>query len=91
MLEYSRKNVSCIGSLDVPRGPFDERGLVLIYITLNEALKEVKKARAIIIAEPLNKIGAVRECFAALKVEAQEHGFTIRSPVHQLIFSFGFN
>jgi hypothetical protein len=77
MLEYDRKNVLCVGSLDVPRQEFAVRGLSLVKIVLEDASKHFNESRAIIVAEPLNKIGSIRESVALLKSATTDYGLCL--------------
>lgn len=67
MLIANRKNVLCIGSLEIEKGPFEERHLHLFKTSLDNPSTVLNEARALIIAEPHNRIGAIRECLSKLK------------------------
>jgi hypothetical protein len=62
-----RPNVLKVGSVEIDRRPFAERGFELLPVKLTQLRKAANRARAIIIAEPTGRIGAIREWLERLK------------------------
>ncbi len=91
MLNYARKSVLCIGSLDVPAKPFEDCDTTLVKVDLNEAIRHYNDARAILIAEPQDRMGIVRGYLTTLKTSTKEYGLSIfaivTNNVHYGLFS----
>jgi hypothetical protein len=77
MEQPERKSVLCISSLPIPREPFDERGLALLRVGIDQLKVAANFGRAILVAEGPNRVGAIRRQLEQLYPLAPDYGLAL--------------
>jgi hypothetical protein len=76
LMDYERRTVLNIGSIELESKPFTERGLNLVKVVLQDSQKWFNNSRAIVIADPPLRMGFLRTCIESLKPVAEDYGLS---------------
>lgn len=68
-----RSTVLVVGNAEFDEAPFAGRQLALIRVTAETASAQFNDARAILVAEPVTKLGSVKRCYESVFPEAKNY------------------
>jgi hypothetical protein len=79
-----RKTAIVIGDFDFDRKPFAERSLELYKVTIESASQYFNLARAVIVADFPDKFRLIKQCYAEVFPDAEDHGLAQVVIVHSI-------
>ncbi len=77
-----RNLVLVVGDCNLDLRPFEQRGLGVKRVTVNDAPNDFGKGRAVVVADYPDKFGLIKECYSTLFPKAEDHGLTLVVMVH---------
>src|ERR1022692_2567300 len=72
-----RTTAIVIGDYELDRRPFTERGIELYKINVEDAPKSFNLAKAVIVADFPSKFSLIKDCYARIFPQAEDHGLAL--------------